>query len=123
CTPLGGHGFVLDQYRCACRRGYYHPSRVPLNGFTGPAPPGEDGSSRCLPCRDGCPVCRDDSPCLARPHGGVRLALASLQGVCMLLTLLSCWGPTTTAGTRESVRLVSSSWKPSWLERCCSTSL
>ncbi|PWA17553.1 hypothetical protein CCH79_00011354 [Gambusia affinis] len=33
CTPVGGHGFVLDKYKCQCRKGFYHPSRVALNGF------------------------------------------------------------------------------------------
>lgn len=33
CTPIVGHGFVLDKYKCQCRRGFYHPSRVALNGF------------------------------------------------------------------------------------------
>lgn len=33
CTPIVGHGFVLDKYKCECRRGFYHPSRVALNGF------------------------------------------------------------------------------------------
>lgn len=35
CTPIGGHGFVLDKYRCQCRKGFYHPNRVALNGFKG----------------------------------------------------------------------------------------
>lgn len=33
CTPIVGHGFVLDKYKCHCRRGFYHPSRVALNGY------------------------------------------------------------------------------------------
>uniref|UniRef100_A0A3B4TNC2 GPR158/179 extracellular domain-containing protein n=1 Tax=Seriola dumerili TaxID=41447 RepID=A0A3B4TNC2_SERDU len=33
CTPIVGHGFVLDKYKCQCRRGFYHPRRVALNGF------------------------------------------------------------------------------------------
>lgn len=35
CTPIVGHGFVLDKYRCQCRKGFYHPNRVALNGFKG----------------------------------------------------------------------------------------
>ena len=34
CLPIGGHGFVLDKYTCLCRRGFYHPNRVAVNGFT-----------------------------------------------------------------------------------------
>lgn len=35
CTPIVGHGFVLDKYRCQCRKGFYHPNRVALNGYKG----------------------------------------------------------------------------------------
>lgn len=38
CTPILGHGFVLDKYRCQCRPGFYHPSRVALNGYKGTFP-------------------------------------------------------------------------------------
>lgn len=53
---------------------------------------GEDpleGSSRCLPCREGCPYCRDDTPCLAQEDGALRLSVASFQGLCMLLDLVA----------------------------------
>lgn len=33
CIPIAGHGFVLDKYKCQCRSGFYHSSRVVLNGF------------------------------------------------------------------------------------------
>uniref|UniRef100_A0A673X1V8 G protein-coupled receptor 158 n=1 Tax=Salmo trutta TaxID=8032 RepID=A0A673X1V8_SALTR len=95
CNPIVGHGFVLDNYKCQCRRGFYHPSRVALNGFTtrgwqhhvvgDPL----EGSSRCLPCREGCPYCRDDTPCLAQEDGALRLSVASFQGLCMLLDLVA----------------------------------
>ncbi|CAL8370581.1 unnamed protein product [Boreogadus saida] len=96
CTPIEGHGFVLDKYKCQCRKGFYHPSRVALNGFTGgqePAPPSREGPSpevsggRCLPCREGCPFCRDDTPCLVQQSGGPRLALATAQGLVLALDL------------------------------------
>nr|XP_046216471.1 probable G-protein coupled receptor 158 [Oncorhynchus gorbuscha] len=94
CNPIVGHGFVLDNYKCQCRRGFYHPSRVALNGLTksGGHVHGEDpseGSSRCLPCREGCPYCRDDTPCLAQEDGALRLSVASFQGLCMLLDLVA----------------------------------
>lgn len=34
CKPIPGHGFVLDKYKCQCRRGFYQHSRVALNGFS-----------------------------------------------------------------------------------------
>ncbi|KAG7256012.1 hypothetical protein CRUP_012300, partial [Coryphaenoides rupestris] len=105
CVPVAGHGFVLDKYTCQCRRGFYHPNRVALNGLTGgdqEPPPGgppprpahreglssPDGSdSRCLPCREGCTYCRDDTPCLARGDGTLRLTVASSQGLALALCL------------------------------------
>ncbi|KAL0966851.1 hypothetical protein UPYG_G00300940 [Umbra pygmaea] len=96
CTPIVGHGFVLDKYKCQCRRGFYYAGRVALNGFTrkenGAHAHGEDPpemSSKCLPCREGCPYCRDDTPCLAREDGALRLTLATFQGLCMLVDLVA----------------------------------
>ncbi|KAM9718465.1 metabotropic glycine receptor [Menidia menidia] len=96
CTPISGHGFVLDKYKCQCRRGFYHPSRVALNGFKssgkrqGPyRDESPDTANRCLPCREGCPFCQDDTPCLAQGDGVLRLAVASFQGLCMMLDLAS----------------------------------
>ncbi|KAJ3611571.1 hypothetical protein NHX12_021586, partial [Muraenolepis orangiensis] len=70
CLPIRGHGFVLDKYTCLCRKGFYHPNRVALNGFTsqretkprrrtgegGPeaGAPASSSSSACRPCADGC---------------------------------------------------------------------
>ncbi|KAK7945064.1 hypothetical protein WMY93_000792 [Mugilogobius chulae] len=88
CTPIEGHGFVLDKYKCQCRSGFYHPSRVTLNGYKSKEreDPSE-GSTRCLPCRDGCPFCQDDTPCVVQEDGALRLSVATLQGLCMLLDL------------------------------------
>uniref|UniRef100_A0A672HI58 G protein-coupled receptor 158b n=1 Tax=Salarias fasciatus TaxID=181472 RepID=A0A672HI58_SALFA len=91
CTPIVGHGFVLDKYKCQCRSGFFHPSRVALNGFKSrlqiPLQSKKKRAFKCLPCREGCPFCRDDTPCLARRDGALRLAVASFQGLCMVLDL------------------------------------
>uniref|UniRef100_A0A669CZ24 G protein-coupled receptor 158 n=1 Tax=Oreochromis niloticus TaxID=8128 RepID=A0A669CZ24_ORENI len=84
CTPIVGHGFVLDKYKCQCRRGFYHPSRVP-----GPDEQYNNSTAVCLPCREGCPYCRDDTPCLVQEDGALRLSVASFQGLCMMLDLAS----------------------------------
>ncbi|XP_038134794.1 probable G-protein coupled receptor 158 [Cyprinodon tularosa] len=94
CTPIGGHGFVLDKYKCQCRKGFYHPSRVALNGFKNREQSSyrdetSDVSNKCLPCREGCPYCQDDTPCLVQEDGGLRLSVASFQGLCMMLDLAS----------------------------------
>lgn len=46
-----------------------------------------DLASKCLPCREGCPFCRDDTPCTVQEAGALWLAVASFQGLCMLLDL------------------------------------
>ncbi|KAM9323015.1 LOW QUALITY PROTEIN: metabotropic glycine receptor-like [Pholidichthys leucotaenia] len=94
CTPIVGHGFVLDKYKCQCRRGFYHPSRVALNGFKSKDQNSHkdetsDLSSKCLPCREGCPYCRDDTPCLVQEDGTLRLSVVSFQGLVMMLDLAS----------------------------------
>ncbi|XP_076828587.1 metabotropic glycine receptor [Brachyhypopomus gauderio] len=91
CKPVTGHGFVLDNYRCLCRTGFYHPSQVVLNGFSkareGPyVDEAAEGPGRCLPCHEGCTFCHDDAPCVAREDGALRLAVISSQGLCILLT-------------------------------------
>uniref|UniRef100_A0A3P9KRH6 Probable G-protein coupled receptor 158 n=1 Tax=Oryzias latipes TaxID=8090 RepID=A0A3P9KRH6_ORYLA len=95
CIPVGGYGFVLDKYKCQCRRGFYHPSRVALNGFKSKEQDSNRDetsdvtSNRCLPCQEGCPYCQDDTPCLVQEDGALRIAVASFQGLCMMLDLAS----------------------------------
>ncbi|KAM6900082.1 G protein-coupled receptor 158a [Xenentodon cancila] len=99
CLPLRGHGFVLDKYKCHCKKGYYHPNRVAVNGFTklgrqGKAadggPGGDEGSSSdCLPCQQDCAYCKDNTTCVAREDGALRLAVLSFQCLCMLITFIS----------------------------------
>ncbi|XP_067107339.1 metabotropic glycine receptor [Osmerus mordax] len=99
CLPVRGRGFVLDNYNCHCKAGFYHPNRVSVNGFKNPGTKGrasdsgpnadEGSSSDCLPCRDGCAYCKDDTPCVARGDGGLRVAVLSFQALCMLLSFVS----------------------------------
>ncbi|XP_023671526.2 metabotropic glycine receptor [Paramormyrops kingsleyae] len=104
CQPLLGHGFVLDKYRCHCRNGFYHPSRLPANGderrekaqgaSTKPQAEGTsegvlEGAGRCLPCREGCTHCKDDTPCLVQEDSALRLAAVSFQGLCMGVAIIS----------------------------------
>nr|XP_055037880.1 probable G-protein coupled receptor 158 isoform X1 [Misgurnus anguillicaudatus] len=100
CLPIPGHGFVLDKYRCHCRSGFYHPSRVAVNGFkrksngkdTVGLPRHSDlpeGSSQCLPCQEGCTFCKDDTACVVRGDDALRMAILSFQGLCMLVDFIS----------------------------------
>ncbi|KAL4841934.1 hypothetical protein H8958_019026 [Nasalis larvatus] len=43
----------------------------------------------CLPCREGCPFCADDSPCFIQEDKYLRLAIISFQALCMLLDFIS----------------------------------
>uniref|UniRef100_A0AAV2LBH8 GPR158/179 extracellular domain-containing protein n=1 Tax=Knipowitschia caucasica TaxID=637954 RepID=A0AAV2LBH8_KNICA len=99
CLPIPGYGFVLDKYQCQCKKGFYHPNRVAVNSFTRPGKSGrvsesgpnadEGWSSDCLPCAAGCGFCRDDTPCVPREDGALRLAVVSFQSLCMLLLFIS----------------------------------
>ncbi|XP_048030273.1 LOW QUALITY PROTEIN: probable G-protein coupled receptor 158 [Megalobrama amblycephala] len=100
CLPIPGHGFVLDKYKCHCKSGFYHPSRVAVNGFKrkGGVKGTEalshhrdvpESSSHCLPCQEGCDFCKDNTPCVARGDGALRMAVLSFQGLCMLVDFIS----------------------------------
>ncbi|XP_077364715.1 metabotropic glycine receptor-like isoform X2 [Festucalex cinctus] len=88
CLPMRGHGFVLDKYKCRCRKGFYHPDRLAVAGFTRTSEIGpnadETWSSDCLPCRPGCAFCKDDTPCAVRRDGALRTAVISVQSLCVL---------------------------------------
>ncbi|XP_074549268.1 G protein-coupled receptor 158a isoform X2 [Halichoeres trimaculatus] len=99
CLPIRGHGFVLNKYKCHCRKGFYHPSRVAVSSSTRTGRPGqaadsgpnadEGSSSDCLPCQQGCAYCKDDTPCVAREDGALRLAVLSFQCLCLLIVFVS----------------------------------
>uniref|UniRef100_A0A8D3DU50 G protein-coupled receptor 158 n=1 Tax=Scophthalmus maximus TaxID=52904 RepID=A0A8D3DU50_SCOMX len=96
CLPTRGHGFVLDKYKCQCKKGFFHPNRVAVNGMgrkgkaADSGPNADEGSSSdCLPCQQGCAFCRDDTPCVAREDGALRVAVISFQCLCMLIVFVS----------------------------------
>lgn len=49
----------------------------------------EGSSSDCLPCRQGCAYCKDDTPCVAQEDGALRMAVLSFQCLCMLVVFIS----------------------------------
>ncbi|XP_017261796.1 probable G-protein coupled receptor 158 isoform X2 [Kryptolebias marmoratus] len=98
CLPLRGHGFVLGKYQCSCKKGFYHPSRVAVNGFTqtvrkgkaaGAGPTDEGSSMDCMPCEKNCAFCKDDTPCVVLEEGILRLVVLSVQCLCMLIVFIS----------------------------------
>nr|XP_056713455.1 probable G-protein coupled receptor 158 [Euleptes europaea] len=96
CMPIKGLGFVLGAYKCICKAGFYHPEIFSVNSFQR-----KDSASRfsggemteevytCLPCREGCSYCTDDTPCYAQEDKYLRLAIISFQTFCMLLDFIS----------------------------------
>nr|7EWP_A Chain A, Probable G-protein coupled receptor 158 [Homo sapiens]7EWP_B Chain B, Probable G-protein coupled receptor 158 [Homo sapiens]7EWR_A Chain A, Probable G-protein coupled receptor 158 [Homo sapiens]7EWR_B Chain B, Probable G-protein coupled receptor 158 [Homo sapiens] len=98
CMPIKGLGFVLGAYECICKAGFYHPGVLPVNNFRRRGPDQHiSGSTKdvseeayvCLPCREGCPFCADDSPCFVQEDKYLRLAIISFQALCMLLDFVS----------------------------------
>ncbi|XP_068261558.1 metabotropic glycine receptor [Nyctibius grandis] len=96
CMPIKGLGFVLGAYKCICKAGFYHPNIFSVNSFQR-----KDAENRfsggelseevytCLPCREGCSYCTDDTPCYAQEDKYLRLAIISFQTLCMLLDFIS----------------------------------
>uniref|UniRef100_A0A8C5JWE5 G protein-coupled receptor 158 n=1 Tax=Jaculus jaculus TaxID=51337 RepID=A0A8C5JWE5_JACJA len=98
CMPIKGLGFVLGAYQCICKAGFYHPRVFSVNNFQRRGPDHHFSESAkdvseeahvCLPCREGCPYCADDSPCFVQEDKYLRLAIISFQALCMLLGLVS----------------------------------
>uniref|UniRef100_A0A3Q3VTN9 G-protein coupled receptors family 3 profile domain-containing protein n=1 Tax=Mola mola TaxID=94237 RepID=A0A3Q3VTN9_MOLML len=97
CLPIRGHGFVLDKYKCHCKKGFYHPSRVAVSSFMSrqgkvadSGPNADEGSSNdCLPCQQGCAYCKDDTPCVVQEDGALRMAVLSFQCLCLLIVFIS----------------------------------
>ncbi|TRY66084.1 hypothetical protein DNTS_035579 [Danionella cerebrum] len=48
-----------------------------------------DVSGQCLPCKEGCEFCQDDSACLVQEDSALRLAMLSFQAFCVLLDFIS----------------------------------
>ncbi|XP_053322767.1 probable G-protein coupled receptor 158 [Spea bombifrons] len=96
CIPIKGLGFVLGAYKCICKAGFYHPDMFSVNGFQRQNTDnhfsrGEisEEEYKCLPCREGCPYCMDDTPCYAQEDKYLRIAIISFQAFCMLLDFIS----------------------------------
>ncbi|XP_036137548.1 probable G-protein coupled receptor 158 [Molossus molossus] len=98
CMPIKGLGFVLGAYQCICKEGFYHPRVFSENSFQRWRPDHHFAESAkdvseeahvCLPCREGCPYCADDSPCFVQEDEYLRLAIISFQALCMLLDFIS----------------------------------
>ncbi|XP_068516807.1 probable G-protein coupled receptor 179 [Anas acuta] len=93
CVPQESRGFVLGQYECRCKPGFYGAGGVAVGtraGVAGSAVPADGGPRlACRPCREGCASCVDDTPCLIQEDRALRAAILSCQASCMLAVFLS----------------------------------
>ena len=71
CVHVHGGGFTAGSYQCVCRKGFYFPVVNAKNKYF----KGKDVIAAmkadtnyslydCLPCREGCDECVDDTPCM-----------------------------------------------------------
>ncbi|XP_021233298.1 probable G-protein coupled receptor 179 [Numida meleagris] len=116
CIPQQNRGFVLGQYACRCKPGFYGLSagtgacraRTPPTPSPNPAPQGSRGGCfgtphgpvpsaapaegaallSCRRCREGCASCRDDAPCEVQEDRALRAAVLCCQACCMLAVFL-----------------------------------
>uniref|UniRef100_A0A8C2VWR9 G protein-coupled receptor 179 n=1 Tax=Chinchilla lanigera TaxID=34839 RepID=A0A8C2VWR9_CHILA len=96
CVPLEGRGFVLGQYLCRCRPGFFAASGSGglEEGAAQPTGPfGSQGSAgrllRCQTCPEGCTGCMDATPCLVQEAPALRAVVLTCQACCMLAVFLS----------------------------------
>uniref|UniRef100_A0A8C2E0T0 Si:ch211-156l18.8 n=1 Tax=Cyprinus carpio TaxID=7962 RepID=A0A8C2E0T0_CYPCA len=98
CESIPQRGFRMGQYCCRCKKGYYSPNpdtenknkEIRIYGVTG-------NSTRacypevpvCLPCWPGCDECEDGAPCWVQEDWLLRTAVLAVQGLFMVLVLLS----------------------------------
>ncbi|XP_067855160.1 metabotropic glycine receptor [Heptranchias perlo] len=95
CISPKGRGFMLGAYDCPCKSGFYRPSGVSQKSFDGKIKEhaiaqGQHGSVyECLPCRNGCSSCQDDSPCHAEEDKHLRIAIIAFEAFCMMLDFIA----------------------------------
>uniref|UniRef100_A0A9J8APY6 G protein-coupled receptor 179 n=1 Tax=Cyprinus carpio carpio TaxID=630221 RepID=A0A9J8APY6_CYPCA len=83
CESIPQQGFRMGQYCCRCKKGYYSPNPDTENKTCYPEVP------VCLPCWPGCDECEDGAPCWVQEDWLLRTAVLAVQGLFMVLVLLS----------------------------------
>lgn len=101
CKYISGGGFQGGQYQCKCKSGFYFPvlnatqkfytgtqvERYILQSMRGDVN-FSNSEYQCLPCRQGCEDCDDDSPCLVEYNILMRGIPLGIQSFCMTITLV-----------------------------------
>ncbi|KAJ9588370.1 hypothetical protein L9F63_018296 [Diploptera punctata] len=90
CVPAEGVGFRRG-YTCVCRPGYFSDST--MKHFRSQEaehtfPVADNTIHRCIPCPEGCDVCGEDAPCMARYDYLLRTVVLGVQILCMCITLV-----------------------------------
>ena len=101
CQFVAGRGFRAGNYECHCKPGFYFPflnstqrfytgtqvERHFLQSIRNDSNVTSD-EFQCLPCRQGCIGCDDDSPCFVEYNILMRGIPLGIQSFCMTITLV-----------------------------------
>ena len=81
----------MGNYRCVCREGYYFPrldaKKKYFDGKDVSKANGDKSKFNCLPCREGCTTCVDDSPCLYQERMVIRKLILVVNGMTQFLAI------------------------------------
>ncbi|KAK3742297.1 hypothetical protein QZH41_013111 [Actinostola sp. cb2023] len=100
CIPTNGRGFQAGSYKCVCRPGFYFPKQsTNQKWFNGSEVESlaqdnksvyysDPDSYQCLPCREGCTTCVDESPCVVTLNWPFRYSLATLTILTIIFALV-----------------------------------
>nr|XP_021335424.1 probable G-protein coupled receptor 158 isoform X1 [Danio rerio] len=92
CEPIPQKGFRMGQYCCRCKKGYYSP----ISDIQNKRNNRENNTQACypevpvcVPCWPGCAECEDGAPCWVQEDWLLRTAVLAVQGLFMILVLIS----------------------------------
>ncbi|KAK3599047.1 hypothetical protein CHS0354_012535 [Potamilus streckersoni] len=106
CIPEDGKGLKSGSYRCRCRRGFFFPivnatrkyyvgtelesvfMRENDGGKNVEGNLSGNSEYQCLPCRQGCDDCIDNTPCFVEYNILTRGIPLGIQSFCMTITLV-----------------------------------
>ena len=102
CHHIQDGGFSGGNYECRCRPGFYFPilnatqkfytgtqiERHDLLSMRNDTNVTSSDNFQCLPCRQGCIDCDDDSPCFVEYNILMRGIPLGIQSFCMTITLV-----------------------------------
>ena len=89
---MPGGGFRAGSYHCECRKGFYFPDPNAKNKYFNGldvknAHESNKSSFDCLPCREGCEECVDDSPCMYQRNMSLRTVFLAINVILKVLAV------------------------------------